>query len=85
MITKVIGKRILLSPTNEEVKSKSGLNLSAGEPSKYKNAIVAHVGTDVALINVGDKVQYDSAPTHTTRIDGVLYVVALERDIFVVF
>lgn len=76
--------RVLLTPIKEETVSKSGLNLTGATPLKYKKATVSHIGTDVKHVNVGDTVHYDSSPTHETRIEGELYVVALERDIFVV-
>ena len=59
---KPIGKYILIQQIKEEIKTDSGLLLSANDVSqiRYRKATVVKPGTDVETINPEDTIYYDS-------------------------
>jgi len=81
-----IGKYILVKEIREEIKTDSGLLLSASDVAdiRYKKAVVAQPGTDVDVISSGDTIFYDSRAGHTMVVNGEQYTVIIERDFVVV-
>jgi len=83
---KPINKYILVSKIDEEVKTSSGLLLSAEdvEGFRYRKAEVIKPGTEVKDINQGDIIYYDKRSGYTMLIDDSPVTVILERDVVVV-
>jgi co-chaperonin GroES (HSP10) len=83
---KPIGKYIIIKSIKEELKTKSGLLLSAQDASelRYKKGEVIKEGTDVDVIKKGDIVYYDGAAGHQMLIKDNPYTVITERDVVVV-
>lgn len=83
---KPIGKYILIKEIKEEVKTESGLLLSAEDTSniRYKKGKVIVPGTDVSVIDSGDIIFYDSRAGYTLIIKEETYTVISERDVVVV-
>ena len=63
---KPIGKYIIIKKIKEELKTESGLLLSAQDASefRYKKGEVVKSGTDVEVINDGDIIYYDESGSH---------------------
>ena len=83
---KPIGKYIMIKQIKEEIKTDSGLILSASDASdiRYKKGKVVVPGTDVTVINSGDVIFYDSRAGYTMIIKEEQYTVISERDVVVV-
>ena len=83
---KPIGKYIVVKIIEEEIKTQSGLFLSGEDANqlRYKRAIVEKPGTDVTVINEGDKIYYDKAHGYTMMINDTQYTIIQERDVVVV-
>jgi|TARA_R110001592_G_scaffold355260_2_gene655674 co-chaperonin GroES (HSP10) len=83
---KPIGKYILIKEVKEEVRTESGLLLSAEDTSniRYKKGNVIVPGTDVVVIDSGDVIFYDSRAGYTMIIQEEQYTVISERDVVVV-
>ncbi len=83
---KPIGKYILIKEIKEEVKTESGLLLSAEDTSniRYKKGKVIAPGTDVVVIDSEDVIYYDSRAGYTMIIKEETYTVISERDVVVV-
>jgi co-chaperonin GroES (HSP10) len=83
---KPIGKYIIIKKIDEELKTKSGLLLSAQDASdfRYKKGEVIKEGTDVNVINEGDIIYYDGAVGHQMLINDDPYTIITERDVVVV-
>tara|TARA_R110000744_G_scaffold358758_3_gene465897 strand:+ start:1329 stop:1586 length:258 start_codon:yes stop_codon:yes gene_type:complete len=83
---KPIGKYIVITKIKEELKTESGLLLSAqdAEGFRYRKAKVIKSGTDVSVINEGDIIYYDAATGHEMLIEENPYTVIQERDVVVV-
>tara|TARA_R110002012_G_scaffold50365_2_gene130319 strand:+ start:552 stop:809 length:258 start_codon:yes stop_codon:yes gene_type:complete len=83
---KPIGKYIVIKKIEEELKTESGLLLSAQDASsfRYKKAEVIKEGTDVKVIKNGDVIYYDGAAGHQMLIKDNPYTVIQERDVVVV-
>ena len=83
---KPIGKYILITAVKEEIKTESGILLSADdvENIRYKKGIVNASGTDVKDIKESDTIYYDSRAGYTMMIKDTLYTVITERDVVVV-
>tara|TARA_R100000541_G_C1877900_1_gene81884 strand:- start:605 stop:862 length:258 start_codon:yes stop_codon:yes gene_type:complete len=83
---KPIGKYILIKEVKEEVRTESGLLLSAEDTSniRYKKGNVIAPGTDVVVIDSGDVIFYDSRAGYTMIIQEEQYTVISERDVVVV-
>lgn len=83
---KPIGKYIAVAPIDEEVKTDSGLLLSASDVAdlRYKKAKVLAPGTDVSVIKAGDMIYFDKRSGFTMVIDGEKLTVITERDVVVV-
>ncbi len=83
---KPIGKYIVIKTIKEELKTKSGLLLSAQDASsfRYRKGEVVKSGTDVSVINEGDLIYYDKSAGHEMLIEDNPYMVITERDVVVV-
>jgi co-chaperonin GroES (HSP10) len=83
---KPIGKYIVVKKIKEELKTDSGLLLSAQDAAnfRYRKAEVVKEGTDVNVINSGDIIYYDSGAGHEMLIHENPYTVIQERDVVVV-
>ena len=80
---KPIGKYIVIKQIKEELKTKSGILLSAQDVSefRYKKGEVIKEGTDVKVINKGDKIYYDGGAGHQMLIEDNPYTIIQERDV----
>ena len=69
---KPIGKYIIIKKIKEELKTESGLLLSAQDASefRYKKGFVFKSGTDVEVINDGDIIYYDESGSHEINKQG---------------
>tara|TARA_R110002012_G_scaffold92757_4_gene225154 strand:- start:3119 stop:3376 length:258 start_codon:yes stop_codon:yes gene_type:complete len=83
---KPIGKYIVIKTIKEELKTESGLLLSAQDASdfRYRKGQVIKPGTDVSVINEGDFIYYDKSAGHEMLIEDNPYTVITERDVVVV-
>ena len=81
-----IGKNIVIEAIEKEVKTESGLLLSAHDANefRYKTGIVIEPGTDVSVINRGDEIYYDKSNSYTMVINDKAYTIIHERDVVVV-
>lgn len=81
-----IGKHIIIETIEKEVKTESGLLLSAHDANdfRYKMGVVVAPGTDVANIKAGDEIYYDKAGSYTMVISDKPYTIIQERDVVVV-
>lgn len=83
---KPIGKYIVIKEIKEELKTESGLLLSAQDVSefRYRKGEVVKPGTDVSVIKEGDIIYYDKSAGHDMLIEDNPYTVITERDVVVV-
>lgn len=83
---KPIGKYIIIKQIKEELKTESGLLLSAQDASefRYKKGEVVKAGTDVTVINPEDIIYYDAGAGHNMLIEDNPYTIIQERDVVVV-
>jgi co-chaperonin GroES (HSP10) len=81
-----IGKHIVIEDVYEEVKTNSGILLSADDVSsfRYKMGIVVAPGTDVVGIVKGDHIYYDKGHSYTMLINDEQFTIIHERDVVVV-
>jgi co-chaperonin GroES (HSP10) len=81
-----IGKNIIIETVEREVKTESGLLLSAHDANdfRYKIGNVIVPGTDVSVIKVGDEIYYDKNNSYTMVINDKPYTIINERDVVVV-
>jgi co-chaperonin GroES (HSP10) len=81
-----IGRNIIITDIEEEIKTDSGLLLSAEDAKgfRYKKAKVITPGTDVTVINAGDEIYYDKSHSYTMVIGDTPYTIIQERDVVVV-
>ncbi len=81
-----INKYIIIDTIEEEIKTDSGLLLSANDIKdfRYKKGKVVKPGTNVSDIKEGDMIYYDKAQAHEVIINDQSYVVIQERDVVVV-
>jgi co-chaperonin GroES (HSP10) len=81
-----IGKNIIIETIEKEVKTESGLLLSAHDANdfRYKMGKVVVPGTEVAAINAGDEIYYDKSNSYTMVIKDKPYTIIHERDVVVV-
>ena len=81
-----IGKNIIIETIEKEVKTESGLLLSAHDANdfRYKMGKVVVPGTDVAVIKAGDEIYYDKNNSYTMVIKDKPYTIIHERDVVVV-
>jgi co-chaperonin GroES (HSP10) len=83
---KPISKYIIIKSVDEEMKTSSGLLLSAEDASqmRYKRGIVIKQGTDVTVIKDNDEIYYDKRAGFTMLIDNEPYTIITENDVIVV-
>jgi co-chaperonin GroES (HSP10) len=83
---KPIGKYIVISSIDEEIKTDSGLILSGEDANqmRYKRGTVVASGTDVSAIEAGSEIYYDKAQSFTMIIHDNPYTIIQERDVVVV-
>jgi len=81
-----IGKNIIIETLEKEVKTESGLLLSAHDANdfRYKIGKVVVAGTDVSTIKSGDEIYYDKNNSYTMVINDRPYTIIQERDVVVV-
>jgi co-chaperonin GroES (HSP10) len=83
---KAINKYIIIKTIEQEVKTSSGLLLSAHdvEEFRYKKGEVTMPGTEVKDIKKGDLIYYDKMAGYTIILEEQQYTIILERDVVVV-
>lgn len=83
---KPISKYIIIKTVEEEMKTSSGLLLSAEDASqmRYKRGIVIKQGTDVTVIKDNDEIYYDKRAGFTMLIENEPYTIITENDVIVV-
>lgn len=83
---RAIGKNIIIKKIEGEVKTSSGLLLSAEDASdfRYQKGEIVLPGTDVAHIKKGDIVYYDSRQAYTLVIKEETVTIIQEHAIVVV-
>ena len=81
-----IGKYIVINKIEEEVKTESGILLSAEDVAsmRYQKGKVVKPGTLVDTIKSDDTIYYDKAAGHSMLINDTTYPVISERDVVVV-
>ena len=79
-------KYIIIKTVEEEIKTSSGLLLSAEDASqmRYKRGIVIKQGTDVTVIKDNDEIYYDKRAGFTMLIENEPYTIITENDVIVV-
>tara|TARA_R110000824_G_scaffold40363_1_gene121159 strand:+ start:58 stop:315 length:258 start_codon:yes stop_codon:yes gene_type:complete len=83
---KAINKYIIIKTIEQEVKTSSGLLLSAHDVQefRYKKGEVIMPGTNVDEIKKGDLIYYDKMAGYTMILEEQQYTIILERDVVVV-
>jgi co-chaperonin GroES (HSP10) len=83
---KPIGKYIVIKTIEEEIKTSSGLLLSAEDANemRYKRGLVVKPGSDVTVIKESDEIYYDKRAGFTMLIHNEPYTIITERDVVVV-
>lgn len=81
-----IGKFLVIKIVEEELKTQSGMILSAEDVNqfRYKRAIVVASGTDVSNIKKDDEIYYDKSHSFTMLINGEQCTIIRESDVVVV-
>jgi co-chaperonin GroES (HSP10) len=81
-----IGKFIVIKIVEEELKTQSGMILSAEDVNqfRYKRALVMASGTDVLNIKKDDEIYYDKSHSFTMLINGEQCTIIRESDVVVV-
>lgn len=83
---KAIGKYVVIKTITEELKTNSGLILTAEDADefRYKKGTVIKPGTDVSEIKEGQTIYYDKSAGFSLLIHNDNFTVITERDIVVV-
>ena len=83
---KAIGKYIIIKKIEEQIETKSGILLGAGDMQdvRYRKAKVVKSGTLVDAIKENDIIYYDRQSGHTMMINNEKYSIIQERDVVVV-
>jgi len=83
---KAIGKNVIIQPIDEELKTKSGLLLTAADVDefRYKKGKVIKEGTDVKTIKANDIIYFDKSAGFSLLINNTSYTIITERDVVVV-
>lgn len=81
-----IGKYIVITAIDEEIKTDSGIILSGEDAGqfRYKKGKVVKPGTDVSVIKEGDTIYYDKGYSFTMIIADSQYTIIRESDVVVV-
>ena len=82
----VLGQNILITPIEEETKTKGGLIMSAADTKdlRYKKATVVAVGNSLDGIKPNNIIYFDKAAGHNIRVNDEMYTVITVRDAVVV-
>lgn len=82
-----IGKNIVIKTIEEEIKSASGLLLSAEDANqlRYKKGLIVKPGTDVTVVSEGESIYYDKRAGYTMLIHNKPYTIISEKDVVLVF
>ena len=83
---KPVGKYIVIKTIDEEVKTSSGLLLSASDVDefRYRKGYVVKEGTDVSVVKPKDLIYYDKNSGFTMLIKDEPYTIIQERDVVIV-
>lgn len=83
---KPVGKFIVIKTIEEEVKTSSGLLLSASDVDefRYRKGYVVKEGTDVSVVKPKDLIYYDKNSGFTMLIKDEPYTIIQERDVVIV-
>tara|TARA_R100001443_G_scaffold112156_1_gene125496 strand:- start:2282 stop:2539 length:258 start_codon:yes stop_codon:yes gene_type:complete len=83
---KPIGKYIVIETIEEQLKTKSGLLLTATDANefRYRKGKVVKPGTEVNEIKEHDIIYYDKSAGFSLLLNNITYTVITERDIVVV-
>ena len=84
---KAVGKYIVIKPIKEvNTKTKGGLILaeSQREDIRYQEAEVLTPGSDVTLLEKGDKIFYDKHAALNVDIEGKVFKIIKEKDIVII-
>ena len=83
---KPVGKYIVIKTIEEEIKTSSGILLSASDVDgfRYKKGKVIKPGTDVNVIKEDDLIYYDKNSGVTLIIDETPLTIIQERDVVIV-
>jgi len=83
---KPIGKYVVIKTIEEELKTSSGLLLSAEDSNqlRYKKGRIVEVGTDVVAIDKDSLIYYDKRAGYTMLIHDEPYTIIRENDIVLV-
>ncbi len=83
---KPIGKYIIIQAIEEQLKTKSGLLLTATDANefRYKKGKVIKPGTNVNEISEQDNIYYDKSAGFSLLLNDITYTVITERDVVVV-
>ena len=81
-----IGKYIAVKPIDEEIKTKSGLLLSAQDADdfRYKKGKVIKTGSDVTVIQENDLIYYDKSAGHSMLVNNESMTIIEERNVVIV-
>ena len=81
-----IGKYIAVKPIDEEIKTKSGLLLSAQDADdfRYKKGKVIKPGSDVTVIKADDVIYYDKSAGHSMLVNNESMTIIEERNVVIV-
>ena len=81
-----IGKYIAVKPIEEEIKTKSGLLLSAQDADdfRYKKGKVIKPGSDVTVIKADDVIYYDKSAGHSMLVNNESMTIIEERNVVIV-
>lgn len=81
-----IGKYIAVKPIDEEIKTKSGLLLSAQDADdfRYKKGKVIKPGSDVTVIKADDLIYYDKSAGHSMLVNNESMTIIEERNVVIV-
>tara|TARA_R110002049_G_scaffold81413_4_gene207053 strand:+ start:3309 stop:3566 length:258 start_codon:yes stop_codon:yes gene_type:complete len=81
-----IGKYIAVKPIDEEIKTKSGLLLSAQDADdfRYKKGKVIKPGSDVTVIKADDVIYYDKSAGHSMLVNNESMTIIEQRNVVIV-
>lgn len=83
---KAINKYIIVEKVSEQVKTSTGILLSAEDSNefRYNKGTVVSPGTGVDTVKEGDVVYYDKSSGHTMVIEDRKYTIIREADVVVI-
>lgn len=83
---RAVNKYIIIDQINEEVKTSSGLILSAVEADemRYGKGTIVSIGNEVVAVKEGQVIYFDKRNGHQVRLEGKVYGIIKESDVVVV-